>query len=366
MVNASFSQGGGTRSVVLRRSLLVLGLSSVVAALLGGLARLGVTTGVGAATASIHGPLIVLGGFCTVIGLERALAARKAAALATPVIALAGALLLSVRSTAGPWTMAAATLSLCFTNALLLFRSPVVSSWLMFFGSAVLVVGTCAWASGYSVPAASFSWMAFFVITIAAERLELSHLSPLPGWAGLGVSASCQALGYLSLAPLLGITSLDGGIGLALVLIGVWQLRFDIARRMLRKPGLSGYAATCVLAAASWSVIAGVLVMVFGLELAGPRYDAVLHCIFIGYALSMVFAHAPIILPVVGGVRVGFTNYFYVPTCLLHIGLALRVGGDLFGHFLFRQIGGLLSATSLIVFGLTMATSKLRSGGEIY
>lgn len=352
------------RPVLLRRSLLLLGLACVASGLAGGLERLGVTSSAGLATASIHGPLVVLGGFCTVIGLERALAVRSTSALAAPALAALGALLLVLRASAAPWVLVSATLGLCSINAVLLRRSPAVFSWLMFFGGAVLAVGAMAWALGSPVSVVSFSWMAFFVITIVAERLELSRLSPLPPWASLVVSVSCQALGYFSLAPILGANFFDRSFGIALFSIGLWQLRFDLARRTVRKVGLPKYVAICVFGAASWLVIVGTLVSAFGLRTAGPWYDAVLHGVFIGYALSMVFAHAPIILPVVAGVRIGFSNYLYVPACLLQLGLALRVVGDLLGNMLSRQLGGILTAVSLVVYGLTVALCRSRREGE--
>ena len=33
--------------------------------------------------------------------------------------------------------------------------------------------------------------------------------------------------------------------------------------------------------------------------LLGPAYDAVVHAVFLGFTLSMIMAHAPVILPAV-------------------------------------------------------------------
>lgn len=365
VVNGNRATLSATLQLRMQRVLLVGALSSVVAGVLGGLARFDVIAGAARLTAPIHGPLVVLGGFCGVIGLERALALRRSAAFAVPVLAATGAVLLILGASIAPWILVSASLCLCLTNAVLVRRSPAVFSWLMFFGSGVLSCGAAAWALGASVPVVSFSWMAFFVITIVAERLELSRLAPLPGWSSLVISSSCQVLGYLSLAPILDVSVLHRGFGGALALVGLWQLRFDLARRMLGKRGLPRFVAACVLSAAWWLVVGGSLVLTFALQLAGPRYDAVLHCVFIGYALSMVFGHAPIILPVVGGFRVSFSRSFYLPVCLLHGGLLLRVVGGLGGSAWLRQVGAAVSGISLAAFGATVLISSLRRGNVV-
>lgn len=42
---------------------------------------------------------------------------------------------------------------------------------------------------------------------------------------------------------------------------------------------------------------------------AGPRYDAMLHTIFLGFVFSMIFAHAPIILPTITGLSIPFKKF---------------------------------------------------------
>jgi hypothetical protein len=69
-------------------------------------------------------------------------------------------------------------------------------------------------------------------------------------------------------------TRAAGGL---LVALAMWQLRFDVARRGLRRPGLPRFAALGVLAGTIWLVVAGALLALRGLPPAGPLYDAVLH-----------------------------------------------------------------------------------------
>ena len=90
---------------------------------------------------------------------------------------------------------------------------------------------------------------------------------------------------------------------------------------------------------------------------AGPLYDAVWHSLFVGFVLTMIFGHAPIIVPALTGVLVQFRNRFYAPLLLLHASLALRLHGDLAGLSGARRMGGLLNVVALLLFLATLLTS---------
>ena len=54
-------------------------------------------------------------------------------------------------------------------------------------------------------------------------------------------------------------------------------------------------------------------------------YDAALHAVFVGFVFSMVFGHAPVIVPAVLRVRFPYHPVLYAPLALLHASLAVRV-----------------------------------------
>jgi hypothetical protein len=83
--------------------------------------------------------------------------------------------------------------------------------------------------------------------------------------------------------------------------------------------------------------------LLFGGVPAGPRYDAMLHALFLGFVASMIFRHAPIIVPALLDLPMTFRSTFYAPLILLHFSLLLRVVGDLAGWSVVRQWGGLLN-----------------------
>ena len=70
----------------------------------------------------------------------------------------------------------------------------------------------------------------------------------------------------------------------------------------------------------AWLIAGGALLARDGITVAGPAHDAALHAVFVGHVLSMVFAHAPIILPAVARVRVPFSAWLYLLLGLLHVG----------------------------------------------
>jgi len=87
----------------------------------------------------------------------------------------------------------------------------------------------------------------------------------------------------------------------------------------VRQRGLPRYIAVCLLSGYAWLAFGGALL---ALETA---YDAALHAIFVGFVFSMVFGHAPVILPAVLRVKLPYHPALYVPLALLHASLGLRV-----------------------------------------
>lgn len=345
--------------MVLRRGLLLLVAATLLTGLLGGLARLGVLLAWGPQVAGAHGALLVLGAFAAVIGVERAVALGDARGLLAPMLSALGAMGLIVAAPFAPWLLTAGALALVFLNLIIVRRQPAAFTVLMALGAAVLAFSAAAWASGASLQAVSPAWQVFFVLTIVSERLELSRLVATPRWATSALVLLCASAAVFGGASALGLDvgRLLGGVFVAL---GAWQLRFDLARVVLRRGGLPSFSATGVLLGAGWLVVAGVLLLLP--ESGTWRTDAVLHAVFIGYVLSMVFAHAPIILPAVARLDVPFTPALFLPLALLHLGLAVRVGADLGGSFALRQAGAIVSAVSLVVFAVTVVLSRVTRG----
>jgi hypothetical protein len=295
---------------------------------------------------------MVSGFLGTLISLERAVAINQRWMYVGPAFSGVGALLLiaGLAGWPGPLLMTLGSAGLVAVFVVIVRRQLALYTVTMGLGALTWLVGNGLWLTGQPVHRVVLWWIAFLVLTIAGERLELARILR-PSKASL---VAFLAVTSLLLAGLLMSsytfdlgTRLAGGgmIGLAL-----WLLRYDVARHTLRKPGLPRFIAACLLSGYVWLAAGGLMGLIFGGIAAGPRYDAVLHAVFLGFVFSMIFGHAPIVLPAVLGVPLTYHPSFYAHLILLHLSLSLRVLGDLAGWWAGRQWGGLLNAVVLLLF----------------
>lgn len=353
--------GMGLRHGPVRLACLALVAAALVAGVSGGLARFGVE--VGAASLAVpHAALMVSGFLGTVICLERAVAFGGGAAYAAPlagacgtVALLAGAPRLSLLA----WI--AAPLLLMAVSAALVKRQPLPHMVLLAVAASAWALGNLLHAAGHAERAIAW-WFAFLVLTIAAERLEMTRLMRRPPAAGRLFGAAVAAL--LGGAGLQLAAPAAGGMlfGMALVALAAWLFRFDLARRTRRQPGFAGYSARALLAGYAWLAVAGVAWIAVSLGAPVPR-DIPLHALALGFVLSMVFGHAPLVVPAVAGRRMRFSVAFYVPLVLLHLSLAGRVAVDVWGDAVARRMAGTANVLALVVFAGVLAWS-LRAGAR--
>ena len=325
-----------------RLPLLVLGFASLALGVAGGLARLGASIPAPAGAVSLHGALMVSGFLGTVIGLERAVALGHLWAYAAPLASgLGGICLLAGLAVPGFALMVLAAALLVAASAATFARQRSLEM-------ATLLAGALAWLAGNlfllaGQPAVPW-WIAFFALTIGGERLELSRYLKRP---------PAVRFYFLILAILLLITPLAPRLmGAALLLLALWLCAFDLARITVRQTALPRYIAVCLLSGYAWLALGGALLA------AAIAYDAALHAIFVGFVFSMVFGHAPVILPAVLRVSLPYSSVLYLPLALLHASLAIRV-------FVSVSVGAWGNAAAIALFVATAATlvfSRASSG----
>jgi len=311
--------------------------------------------------AGMHGPLMVASFFGALIALERAVALGKTWAYLSPITAaLAGFMILASPGliASAAWLLVLSSILYLLVGAAVIKRQPAIFTWLLEAGVFTLLVGNIIWALGYPIFIAVWWWAAFLVLTIAAERLELGRLQRLPAYAfpSFYVVSAIIAGGLL-----LTVAAPDAGVrilGLGMLGYAVWLGRFDIARRTIKVTGLPRFIASCLLSGYVWLGIGALLMMYFGEIPAGPRYDAMLHTIFVGFVFAMIFGHAPIIFPAVLGLPIHYSPKMYGPLALLLFSLILRIVGDLAGMHQVRMWGGLLNAIAILLF-LTLTINSL-------
>jgi hypothetical protein len=152
-------------------------------------------------------------------------------------------------------------------------------------------------------------------------------------------------------------------LGAALLALVGWLAGHDVARRTIRATGLPRFAAGCMLAGYAWLGVASA-VWLLGPAVSGPRYDAVVHAVFLGFTVSMIMAHAPVILPAVLHRTLPYHPVLIAPVALLHASLVLRLWlGDAHGLAWTWRWGGVLNVAAVLLFVLLVAGALCGVGG---
>jgi hypothetical protein len=259
-------------------------------------------------------------------------------------------------------SMASLLLSMVF---IALYRQYPAEHFVIMGVSAIAwFVGNILWLLGLPLFSVVPWWIGFLVMMIGGERLELSRIRQPP--------VNVRAKFFISMAIfVIGLcaTLVDFHHGLRIAAAGLlgialWLLRYDLAWHSARQDGLPRYMALALIAGYFWLALAAILWLGLGQTFsAGPKYDAMLHAIFLGFVFSMIFAHAPIILPTITGLPLPFRNAFYWHAGLLHVSLLLRVAGDLGAWPSLQRWGGLFNTLAVILF-LANNILAVRKGGD--
>jgi hypothetical protein len=352
-----------------RLPLLALGFVALIVGTLAGLARLGwAMPALAAGAAALHGPLMIVGFFGVVIALERAVAIGRQWAYIAPLAAGLGTLALLLGAPWAAWLHVVGAIVLASATVHVFLRQRALFTFTLLAATVAFVVGCMLWASGSAVSEVVTWWLAFLVLTIAGERLELSRLRP-PSARAVQIFAVILAAIVLALVA----GHIDGAhpagvrlFGAALVLLAVWLLRQDVARRTVQQKGLTRFIAVCLLSGYLWLAVGGTVMLGTGaLQPGTTSYDAALHALLLGFVFSMVFGHAPIIFPAVLRVAVPYHPVFYTPLALLHASLLIRLAGDATGQFEWTRVGGLLGAIALLAFVVNTVVAVLRGRGFV-
>ncbi len=157
-----------------RVPLLLLAFVSLFVGIGAGLARLGWPMPV-ADLAALHGPLMASGFFGTVISLERAVALRRRWAYAAPLLTGLAVLtsLLGAPAAAAPALAAAGSAVMLAASVAIYRRQRELFTLTLGLGAACWTVGNLFWLGGQPIYVVVPWWIAFLVLTIAGERLEL-------------------------------------------------------------------------------------------------------------------------------------------------------------------------------------------------
>ena len=349
--------------VALRAAALVGVAALLVTSIIGGLLRAGVAVPLPAESAwpghavLAHAFLMICGFIGTVIGIERAVAVKGRLAFAGPAIsALAGFAMLAGQPGLAAWLAVVAAVAFIGVNVVVVERQQAPHTALLLAGAVAWLVGNLLHALGSQPAVVVPWWFSFLVLTIAAERLEMTRLMRRRRGAAAALHVCLAAL--LAGSAAFALSPVWGGIvyGAALAGLALWLFIFDIARRTVRAPGLSRYMAVCLLAGYGWLAVAGAawVATSFGF----PVRDVGLHALGLGFIFSMMLGHAPVILPALGRVRLRFGWFYYVPLIVLQVSLLVRL---CLGPAASERLrwGAEGNALAIALFAMTMAGSAL-------
>ncbi|GAA1764645.1 hypothetical protein [Luedemannella helvata] len=313
----------------------------------------------------VHGPLMVLGFVGTLVALERAVALGSGWALLAPACSGLGALaLLATGPTLGAkLLLATAAVALLGVYRQLWRRQPGPALLGQVAGALAWYAATLLWLGGYDVPQV-VPWLATFAIaTIAGERLDLAFVAGERArrWFLAALAALMGGATAATLWPVTGAHLFGAGL-LAMV---AWLATYDAARRTVRGTGLPRYGGAGLLAGYAWLAVAGVLWAGAGSTMDGPRYDAATHAVFLGFVLSMIFVHAPVILPAVLRRPLPYHPVLYAPLALLHGSLLARVVlGDAAGLEPVWRWAGVANVASVLLFAACAGSLAARGRGR--
>ncbi len=328
--------------------------------------------------AAVHGVLMVFGFLGTAIMLERAVALRSGGSrrdrwgYAAPAASAAGAVLLLAQVAGLPvpggrllpgaaWV--AATALFLGIYAAVWRRQPSFAVLIQALGALAGLGGAALWTRALEAASIVPWWAALLVLTIIGERLELARLAFVSGRTEARVLAEAAAVLVCLVAALLAPAAGYPLLGLALGVLVVDVAVHDVARRTIRVPGLPRLMAACMLAGYGWALVAALVWVVGGPALSGYRYDTVVHALTIGFALSMVVAHAPVIVPALARRPLPYHPVRWLAAGLLHVGLLLRVLAGAREAEAAWRLGGTLGVVAVLVL-LGAVVVPLALGGR--
>lgn len=358
--------------------LLFASLLLLLLALSAGLMRLGCNLAwLQASVALDHGPLMICGFLGTLISLERAVALGRWWGYLAPGLTGLGSLALAVNRPVKPGMVLIALggAALVGIFVFVIVKQSAFFTVTMGLGAVAWLLGNIFWMAGVAIPQMVHWWIAFLVLTIVGERLELNRLRPPSRYTN---AAFALGLGlYLAGLIWTSVRTAHGPAiaGVGILMLALWLARFDVARFTVRQKGLPRFIALCLFGGYFWLGIGGLIwALRSQLESAGSPaffvYDAELHTILLGFVFSMIFAHAPIVFPAVVGRPLAFRRWFYMHVVLLHVSLIWRIAGDLMGSFAAFRRGGLLAVVAVVMFlgdsiaGIVIGRREARSSSR--
>src|SRR5688500_8360232 len=137
-------------------------------------------------------------------------------------------------------------------------------------------------------------------------------------------------------------------------------MRSDVISINLRKNGLHLFSGVALLGGYIALMSEGFFLI--GIQNSAFGYDTIVHTFFLGFTFAMIFAHGPIILPGVLGLKVKpFHPLLYLPLVLLFFSLMIRISANaLIIPLSFRMFSGWITAAAIVLYFAVLLTFTVR------
>jgi hypothetical protein len=277
---------------------------------------------------SEHGAIMVGSFIGTLISLERSLTLKNKIALLVPLVnSLSIIFFLLKLNYIAYYFLLIGAIGLIIIYYTIYVKYKTFYTLIMLAGALCYFIGNAVLIKSAFYPSAVMWWFAFIFFTIAAERIELTKFT-LAKNANKKIFVLIIML-MLFIAGILIPFHSSGGYIIGISLIGsvIWFMKYDIIKVSIKKTGQFFYSALLLLTGYIWLIITGIF-FIYGVYF-GLFYDSALHSFFIGFVFQMIFAHAPLILPIVLKLNLNSVNLFskslYIWYVLLNLSLALRI-----------------------------------------
>ncbi|MFC4871448.1 hypothetical protein [Negadavirga shengliensis] len=310
-------------------------------------------------TAGSHGLLMVGGFLGTLISLERSMVMKNKVWLTVPL--MSG---VSVPFVIGGWSTVGISMVLLASMGLVAImyfqtlRHQLPQDYVMALGAVTWMLGNFTYMYTGFMAMATGWWMAFLLFTILGERLELSKFLPTPQWAK---KTLFWLIGFFFMGLLIPFHGWGSSIlGTTLILMALWLLHYDMARIASRKADQFKYIGVGLRTGYIWLALNGAVLVL--MEHHAFYYDLYLHTFFLGFVFSMIWAHAPVILPMV--LHLKLTPYhpiLWLGWLVFQLSLAGRVVSSFMEEYAYRQLFGVINGWSILgMFALMAIVSFIK------
>src|SRR5262249_17462743 len=136
---------------------------------------------------------------------------------------------------------------------------PAIFTFVIALGAVAFLAGQMLWVAGWPVHRVVYWWIGFLVLTIAGERLDLARvLHPTARTR----AAFLTAMAVFVIGIALTLPAPDVGVrvaGTGMLAMAIWLGVFDIARRTVRRSGVTRFSAVALLSGYVWLGVTGLL-----------------------------------------------------------------------------------------------------------